>query len=347
MRYRKLTLIIWISASIFFAILIGLLVHFESHYPNSNIKDIPDAIWYTLVTIATVGYGDKFPLSHEGKVIGAIIVASSFLTMGYMVGNLTNIIRNFMEKKKLGFYGTDFKNHVIIIGWNKFGQQVADQIIHANKQVTIVTNEKNDIDVIYDTYGYDKVFALFMDFHNIEMLRKGNVEKSSCVFINFMDDTEALVYVINMKTFFPHLKYVVSLTNSKLKDTFTSAGVTYAISKNEIASRIVASYIFEPDVASITEDIMSTAVDSSDYDIEEYIITDTNPFINKDYLEVFFELKTKYNCILLGISQNGVLYKNASKGMIIRKNDYLILIANGDTKKHIETDFGVKEGRII
>jgi voltage-gated potassium channel len=346
MNYRKLGILITLLAFVFFAILVTLLYYFEEGHKGSTINNLWDAVWFTVVTISTVGFGDAVPLTHAGRIIGIIIVSSSFLTMGYVVGNVSNKIRNFMEKKKLGLYGTDFKNHVVIIGWNKFGSQVAEQIINANHHVAIVTHEKNDIDDIYEMFGDKHVFALYSDFAHFESLKKVNIEHSSCVFVNFQDDTEALVYVINLKSAFSGLKFVVSLNNTKLKETFNSAGVTYAISKNEIASKLVASYIFEPDVADITEDFMSTAINANDYDIQEYRVTEKNPYLGKDYVDAFLDMKPTFNSILLGISKNHKLIKNPSKGVKIELDDYLILISNGEDKKKIEQQFGSKEGRL-
>jgi len=44
--------------------------------PNSNIKTAEDAIWWAYVTITTVGYGDKFPVTSEGRIIAAILMTS-------------------------------------------------------------------------------------------------------------------------------------------------------------------------------------------------------------------------------------------------------------------------------
>lgn len=44
--------------------------------PNSNIKTAEDAIWWAYVTITTVGYGDKFPVTTEGRIIAAILMTA-------------------------------------------------------------------------------------------------------------------------------------------------------------------------------------------------------------------------------------------------------------------------------
>jgi len=44
--------------------------------PNSNIKTAEDAIWWAYVTITTVGYGDKFPVTTEGRLIAAVLMTA-------------------------------------------------------------------------------------------------------------------------------------------------------------------------------------------------------------------------------------------------------------------------------
>jgi voltage-gated potassium channel len=51
------------------------ILHFEDS-PESNIKTPSDAMWWAFVTITTVGYGDKFPLTHEGRIIAAVLMTA-------------------------------------------------------------------------------------------------------------------------------------------------------------------------------------------------------------------------------------------------------------------------------
>jgi K+/H+ antiporter YhaU regulatory subunit KhtT len=67
--------------------------------------------------------------------------------------------------------------------------------------------------------------------------------------------------------------------------------------------------------------------------------------LGKDYQTVFHDLKDTYNGILLGVYKDEELYKNPSSNIIISENDYLVLIANSDTKNLIEKEFKVEQGR--
>lgn len=68
--------------------------------PNSNIKTAEDALWWSYVTITTVGYGDKFPVTTGGRIIGAILMTSG---VG-LFGTFTAFISAwFLKDKKVEF----------------------------------------------------------------------------------------------------------------------------------------------------------------------------------------------------------------------------------------------------
>jgi len=332
-----------------YIILILILVQFEKVHPEANIKNMYDGFWYSIVTLTTVGYGDYYPVSPAGKVIGLVVIFSSLGLLGFLIGNFTNIIRNRMEKKKKGLFGTDFSNHFVIIGWDNFAKNVTDQIVNAHCKVAVITNNQNDLELIQDLYSSEQVFVLFSDYENTEALTKVNITEANSVFVNFKDDTKSLIYIINFKKHY-QAKVVVAVQTSELKETFQSVGVNHIVSKNDITSKLVASYIFEPDVAAFTEDLIETSVNENDFDMHEYKITANNPYLNMDYMDAFINMKKKYNSVLIGITkienEQRILLKNPSQGVKIELNNYILIISSKNYKSQIEKDFNIKEGVI-
>ena len=128
------------------------------------------------------------------------------------------------ENQRLGYNGTHFTNHTVVIGWNQFSKDVVDQLVGVKKKVAIITNVFNDIDLLKESYDPKLVYTLYADLNNFELVSKANLEEASNVFINLVDDTEKLVYILNLKKHFGELKFVVTLENSSLKQTFHTAG---------------------------------------------------------------------------------------------------------------------------
>ena len=332
-----------------YLLMLMVLASAETSSETSNINSFQDALWYSVVTLTTVGYGDIYPVTTIGRNIGYIFVLGSLGVLGLLISRITEVFVNIRETRKMGLLGSNYKDHIVVIGWDMFAQSVVDELIGAEKKVAIITDKKDHVDSIRERYNETDVFVLVTDYSNYAVLEKANINKASTVFLNFEDDTQKLVYSLNLKKLYGTVEHVVILNNADLEDTFHAAGVTFTLSKDGIAAKIVASYIFEPDVARYSVDLLSSAVADGDYDIQQYLITDNNPYVNCEYKNVFQILKDEHNIILIGISkflQDGTrkLMKNPAHTITVSLGDYLIMIMTGENEDPITELFGVAEG---
>ena len=67
------------------------ILYFEKDAPGANITDASDALWYTIVTISTVGYGDQFPVTNAGRVMGSLVIVVGVGIFGTFTGYLANL----------------------------------------------------------------------------------------------------------------------------------------------------------------------------------------------------------------------------------------------------------------
>lgn len=346
-NYRKV-LISFLFFACIYGGLLAVLLRLEAGVPNSKLKTLQDAMWYMVETLTTVGYGDVLPVTYWGRMIGFIFLLSSLGVYGFIIGQIANFMSTLKEQKELGLNGTSFKNHVVIIGWNDFGQSVISHLIAAGRQVAVVTKDRGHIDIIREYYSMEQVFTLFSDYNNFDLLEKANIRQANIVFVNLNDDTEKLVYIINIKKHFPDLNYVVTLDNGNLKSTFAHAGVTYTISKNEISSKLLASYIYEPDVAFFSEELIAFAHEEDEYDMKQFLVKPENAYANTPYDKAFFELKRDCNVVLIGLVKitNGkrALLKNPQGNIQIEPGDYLMMMMDGKGLKKLSKLFHTEEG---
>jgi voltage-gated potassium channel len=339
-RFIALILLIYLG-------LLLLLFAVESGSKNASIRTIFDAIWYSLVTLTTVGYGDVYPVTTVGKIIGMIFLLGSLGLLGALIGRVTDRMSEFRENRKMGYHGTQFSDHIIIIGWDHFARSVTVQLTGVGRQVAIVTDRKDDIDVIYQELGQRNVFVLFADLKSAALLEKINVMRARMLFINLKEDSDKLIAILNIKKAYPGRVFLVALENADLKDTFLSAGVSHVIPKAEIAAKLTASYIFEPDVARFASTLLSSVKGEHEYDLQQFKVIDRNPYLNKTYGEVFSDLKRRHNIVVIGIRKgNGRndLLELPEDSTMVELGDYLIMILNGRTEKIVSELFQVEEG---
>ncbi|HEY6628984.1 MAG TPA: ion transporter [Acidimicrobiia bacterium] len=88
------------GSALFTLLLMGILVlefgslwilYLEQYAPGANITSASDALWYVIVTISTVGYGDLFPVTGEGRLFGAVIIVIGVGIFGTFTGYLANV----------------------------------------------------------------------------------------------------------------------------------------------------------------------------------------------------------------------------------------------------------------
>lgn len=72
-----------------------LVEEFERGVPDANIKTLPDALWWAVTTITTVGYGDRFPLSAPGRGIAVVLMFVGVGIFGLLAASLASF---FIER---------------------------------------------------------------------------------------------------------------------------------------------------------------------------------------------------------------------------------------------------------
>jgi voltage-gated potassium channel Kch len=158
----------------------ALIYFFESRASvnNPGIKSIPDAMWFSIVTIATVGYGDVVPLSTEGKIVASILIAMSILYMSMplsIVGsNFTQVWNDrdrilLIEKtrqrlRELGFSHGDVKNAFVAFDTDGSGDIEASEFTQIIAEMKLGLSEDRIID-LFQLFDEDQSGAIsFAEF---------------------------------------------------------------------------------------------------------------------------------------------------------------------------------------
>ncbi|MDP1878224.1 MAG: ion transporter [Actinomycetota bacterium] len=76
------------------------MLRLEAGFPDANITTASDSMWYVIVTMATVGYGDQFPISNPGRILGTVIILIGVGIFGTLTGYLANAFLSPATKKQ-------------------------------------------------------------------------------------------------------------------------------------------------------------------------------------------------------------------------------------------------------
>ena len=152
-----------------------------------------DAVYMTIITISTVGYGEVQPLNDSGKIFAVFLIITSVITLGYAITIITEYILSrsnyeLLKQKKVQKKIDSLTGHVIVVGYGRNGKQAVQKLMTYGKPFVII--ERND--QIADRFETDEVLFVRGNANEDEVLIRAGVERASTLISALPDDSNNL-----------------------------------------------------------------------------------------------------------------------------------------------------------
>lgn len=221
-------------SAVFVLLLLIMFVIFKSEQEtNSAINTLFDAIWYTIVTVTTVGYGDIAPASFWGRLSAMALLLVGVAIFGALSGKFASFILDRQQKKDRGLLKmTNMKNHLLICGWKPGFENILEGMLLANpeippERVVILNNAKHsDIEAIQANEKLKAINFLRGDFTDEDALLKAQIKSAdraliladrSEEFSTLETDSRTVLAVITIKNLNPRIYCVAEIIDSKFE----------------------------------------------------------------------------------------------------------------------------------
>jgi voltage-gated potassium channel len=112
---------------------------FEKDAPGANITSFTDALWWGIVTFLTVGYGDRYPVTVEGRELAGLLMVAGVAGTGIVTAKISSVFLEQALRDGRGFVDPNkLKDHFIICGWNENMLELLTHILDFNRGLTSV-----------------------------------------------------------------------------------------------------------------------------------------------------------------------------------------------------------------
>lgn len=214
-----------------------------------------DALWWALVTMTTVGYGDIVPRSLVGRLIGFAVMFSGLVLLSMLTATIASVFVTRKIKEGKGLEDIHDKDHIVICGWNTNGLAVLKglgQHLRPNVPVVVLVNNlpREDVDAII--YHFPELEFRFVrgNFTKEEILARANVKRARSAII--LADTaggyppdnadERTVFgCMAVKTMAPKVKTCAELISSENREHLVRTKVDEIFVRGEYGAAILAS----------------------------------------------------------------------------------------------------------
>jgi voltage-gated potassium channel len=107
----------------------GLSFYLSERVINEDIRTLPDAMWWSIVTITTVGYGDLTPETGVGKVVAAVLMVSGMVTLALFAGIVgSSLMNTVLSMREETFRMSNTIDHVVICGYQPGARMLLDTL---------------------------------------------------------------------------------------------------------------------------------------------------------------------------------------------------------------------------
>jgi voltage-gated potassium channel len=133
-----------------FSLLTLIIVVGTSGYMLIEKWSFSDSFFMTIITMATVGFGEVHPLTIAGKYFTSILIIISFGIFAYAISTLTRFIvdgvtENYFKERRVKKELSKLSNHVIVCGYGRNGEQAVLELLEHNIHVVVIEKKEEKI----------------------------------------------------------------------------------------------------------------------------------------------------------------------------------------------------------
>jgi len=291
-----------------------------------------DAVYMTMITISTVGYGEVNPLSHAGRIFsiflivggvsGGLFVLTAFIE--YIVeGKLGLTRRRRQMKAKIA----RLKGHFILCGYGRVGEEIAHTFKEEDTPFVVIDSRQDNF-AMAETEGY---LCLLGDATSDKVLIEAGIERAKGLVAAVGSDADNTYITLSARGLRPNLFIEARANNKEAETKLKRAGADRVVSPSSIGARRMAMLALRPAVADFIDTV--THRRGQELLMENIAIGDDSPLVGLTIEAIHRQVKT---AILAISKKSGKLLANPPNDTTIEVGDRLIIMGTPEQLTALE-----------
>jgi len=305
----------------------SISMYYLERNANHGMRTYLDSLWWCLVTITTVGYGDVFPVTGAGKIVAAITMTFGIGFLGMFTATIATVLIDSLLKEGKGLGSTLWKKHIVICNWNGRGHFVIKELLYeiGNKNSLIVLLadlEEKPVD--------EDIVFLKGNPGNETDLKRANIAEANTAIILADDvknddkdniDAKSVLSAMTIRSLNKDIHITVEVLNPQNVAHFKRAGADEIISTSEISGNLLARSALFSGMGHVVSDLLT-----KEYGNQIYKVDPGAKYLHKRYEDALKDILEKAGAILIAVESDGAFITRPA-GHIIKEGDKFFLIA--------------------
>ena len=339
-------LVIALLSALVLNVVFGVLFYLAEQHAQPGLT-LTDSIWWSMVTMTTVGYGDYYPQTFIGRfVVGYSCFLIGIGLIGYLLGTLADSIINLTNRKKKGLHTIKMKNHIIICHCPN-----EDKVLSFVEEIYASGQEQKNIVLISNALEEcpDKLARKGVQFIKGDptqediLLRAGlNTAEGVIIFARNPGDSESdagtfaigtIVEMHEQHTNRP-IKTVAEVVSPSSRKLFERSNIDGAVIVEGVADKLMVQEFLHPGVHETFEQLLTNTTGC------QFYVCSTKLTGNRLVDIQAAALKHPDDLQIIGLNRNGDSMLNPTKKIVLESGDQLIVLAQKRVQyEKFEMDF--------
>jgi voltage-gated potassium channel len=295
-----------------------------------------DAMYMTVITLATVGYGETHPLSPAGRVftlflimggMGIILYGITEFTSFIVEGEMTGILRRRRMTKSI----EKMSNHYILCGCGDIGIYVLEELIRTKRPCVVIEQDPLKIRQMLER----GIVIVEGDATRDDVLEAAGIRRAAGLVSALHTDRDNLFVVISARGLNPTLRIISKIDDVKGRDKFIRSGANAVVSAHSIGGLRLASELIRPATVSFLDTMLR---DNSALRVEDILVTAKSRYVGKPLSSV--DVLAKADILLVSIKQADGYHFHPPLSTILKADDTLVVIGTPDQLNVVREAFG-------
>jgi len=276
---------------------------------HSMFSGFFDAFWWAIVTITTVGYGDRYPVTTTGRVLALFLMFMGVVTTSILSGTIASIFVDRKIREGKGLQDVSLRNHLVLCGFNRNTERILEGIgkLSGKKQEVVLVNAMDS--ERYQTLNakFEDIDLRFVrgDFTHEVILKKASIANARAAIIvsdesgeNNLDnaDERTILASLAIKSLNPDIVLSAEIVNPENEQHLKRANVDDIIIYGEFNGFLLASSTLSSGIPLLVKELLS-------FDSKNILKNISIPaqFVGKSFIELAEHFLKSGEGILIGL----------------------------------------------
>jgi voltage-gated potassium channel len=226
---------------------------------TDGVVSFTDVIYFTMITVTTVGYGDIIPVTERARLFDAFLITPIrvFLWLIFLGTAFEFLLKRSWENWRMRKIQQTLCDHVVLAGFGKSGQKAMDELIAGGadvKKIVIVDCEPEAVEIAKDAGAA----VIRGDATRDEVLKAVHIERASSLIVSCGRDDTSVLVVLTARHLAPALRIAVAVRNVDNEDLARQAGANVVINPVSFTGLLLATASQGEHLADYLHDLVTT-----------------------------------------------------------------------------------------